>query len=242
MLVSPAAPLPSPPGSGVRLRAVPAPGESSRQLPVATAKEAKLCYGSRVAEDLLLSLRSAALAGDSVAARGLLEALAPPLLGVVRAVLGRDAADVEDVLQDSLIAVMRALPAFRGESSLVHFARTIALRRALGHRRSRARRGPEVPLDDELRDAGQTPMHASLGQRRRDTFRALLEELREDQAETLAQRVLFGFSIEEIAAMSDTPVGTVKSRLRLAKAALKARIEHDPTLLELLEMDDDDAR
>lgn len=239
---SSAAPLPLPPQSGVRLRVMPTPSESSNDVPVGSAAEAQLCYGSLVAEDLFLSLSEAAQAGDANATRRLLEALATPLLGVVRAVMGRHSADVEDVLQESLIAVMRALPGFRGESSLLHFARTIALRRALHHRRSRSRRGPEVALDDDLRDAGQSPMDSSLARKRRDTFRLLLEELNEDQAETLAQRVLFGFSIEEIATTGGIPIGTVKSRLRLAKAALKHRIEGDPLLLELLEMDDDDAR
>lgn len=239
---SSAAPLPSPPQSGVRLRSIPTSSESARDVSVGSADDAKLCYGSRVAEDLLLSLSNAALAGDAQATRRLLEGLASPLLGVVRAVLGRGSPDVEDVLQESLLAVMKALQTFRGESSVLHFARTIALRRALHHRRTRARRGPEVALDDDLRDAGRSPMDSSLALRRRETFRALLEELNEDQAESLAQRVLFGFSIEEIAETGGIPIGTVKSRLRLAKAALKHRIEGDPALLELLEMDDDDAR
>lgn len=241
MLASSAAPLPLPPQSGVRLRSVPA-SESSRDTSVGSAPEPELCYGSRVAEDLLLSLRSAALTGDAQATRRLLEALAPPLLAVVRAVLGRGSPDVEDVLQESLLAVMKALPTFRGDSSMLHFARTIALRRGLHHRRSHARRGAQVALDDQLRSERESPMGTSLSLRRRETFRLLLAELSEEQAEALAQRVLFGCSFEEIAETAGVPVGTVKSRLRLAKAALKTRIEGDPDLLELLEMDDDDAR
>jgi len=241
-VTSSAALLPPPPQSGVRLRLVPTPGESSNDTFVGSAAKTQLCYGSRVAEDLFLPLSNAALAGDAAATRRLLEALAPPLLGVLRAVLGRSSPDLEDVLQESLLAVLKALQSFRGESSVLHFARTIALRRALQHRRTRARRGPEVALDDDLRAAGGSPMDSSLSLRRRETFRQLLGELNEDQAETLAQRALFGFSIEEIAATGGIPVGTVKSRLRLAKAALKQRIEGDPELLELLEMEDDDVR
>ena len=63
---------------------------------------------------------------------------------------------------------------------------------------------------------------------------------RPEQAEAFAQRVLFGYSMQEIALQTGAPLDTVKSRLRLAKAALRARIKDDPTLLELSETDDDD--
>jgi DNA-directed RNA polymerase specialized sigma24 family protein len=47
-------------------------------------------------------------------------------------------------------------------------------------------------------------------------------------------RVVLGRSIEEIAQETDAPVNTVRSRLRLAKEALRLRIETDPSLGELL--------
>ena len=57
-----------------------------------------------------------------------------------------------------------------------------------------------------------------------------------DRAQTaLALRVVLGLSLGEVAAATHVPLNTVRSRIRLAKEALMARIEADPALLELLE-------
>jgi len=183
----------------------------------------------------------AARAGDRAAIRRLLESVGPAVMGVVGAVLGRGDRDVEDVVQESLVGIVHALGTFRGESSFVHFARSIALRRALDHRRSRARRGVSVEIDESHEANDESPPESLLASRRRDAFRGLLETLPEAQAEAFALRVLFGYSIEEIAEQTSAPVETIRSRLRLAKTALRARITNDPTLLELSETDDDDA-
>jgi RNA polymerase sigma-70 factor (ECF subfamily) len=219
----------------------PVPVSGVRLIPPRPAK-AELCYGEAMTEvgDPLVAVADAARRGDAVATRRLLQAVGPAVLGVSRAVLGRDDRDLEDVVQESLVGVIKALPTFRGESSVVHFARSIALRRALDQRRSRARRGVAVELEDEsIPAAGVTPDQSVLAAKRRNVLRCLFAELPPEQAEAFAQRVLFGFSNEEIATQMNVPLETVRSRLRLAKAALRARIQRDATLLEILETDDD---
>ena len=227
-----------------------------------TERWAGLCYAGNVSDedtnnaDPLKALAMEARSGDAFAVRRLLDAVAPSMLGVVRAVLGSGDRDAEDVLQDSLVGVVQGLASFRGDSSFLHFARSIALRRSLDQRRKRARRGAEIGLhaevsqDDEsqphsvgeeLRSEERSPAASAVAARRREAFRNLLAELRPEQAEAFAQRVLFGYSMQEIALQTGAPLDTVKSRLRLAKAALRSRIQDDPTLLELSETDDDDA-
>jgi len=191
--------------------------------------------------DPLAALVEAARSGDATATRRLLGAVGPAVVGVARAVLGREDRDLEDVVQESLVGVIKGLSSFRGESSITHFARSIALRRALDHRRSRARRGVTVDLeDDALQAPAERPDETLIAARRRAAFRKVLGELPLEQAEAFAQRVMFGYSIEEIATETSAPLETVRSRLRLAKNALRARIQNDPTLLELSETDDDD--
>lgn len=243
------------------------PSRAAREAPrsgvrLATERWAGLCYAGDVssedatATDPLSSLAADAREGDSFAVRRLLDSVAPPMLSVVRAVLGGGDRDAEDVLQEALVGVIQGLASFRGESSFLHFARSIALRRSLDQRRKRARRGPEVALhaeaahdddesrpqglEDALRSENQSPAASALAAQRREAFRSLLAELRPEQAEAFAQRVLFGYSMQEIALQTGAPLDTVKSRLRLAKAALRSRIQDDPTLLELSETDDDD--
>ena len=62
--------------------------------------------------------------------------------------------------------------------------------------------------------------------------RALLDDLPEEQSEALALRFMLGWSLLEIAEASGAPVNTVRSRLRLAKEALRRRVEADPALAE----------
>jgi RNA polymerase sigma-70 factor (ECF subfamily) len=46
-----------------------------------------------------------------------------------------------------------------------------------------------------------------------------------------------GHSIEEISTITQTPFNTVRSRLRLAKEALRQRIEAEPAWAELGQQD-----
>src|SRR4029077_20223581 len=70
----------------------------------------------------------------------ILEATAPAVLAVVRVILGSDNADVQDVAQESLLAVKDALRAFRGEASVIQYARQVAVRTALSALRGRRAR------------------------------------------------------------------------------------------------------
>ena len=87
--------------------------------------------------DPLADLARRATSGEAAAMRQLLRALATPLLGAVRAIAGRDAPDVEDIGQETMVAFVQALPAFRGECSVVHYASRIAVRTAMAARKRR---------------------------------------------------------------------------------------------------------
>jgi RNA polymerase sigma-70 factor (ECF subfamily) len=64
----------------------------------------------------------------------------------------------------------------------------------------------------------------------------LLGKLPEEQAEALAMRVALGWSLQEIADATETPANTVRSRLRLAKEAMRKRIANNPVLADELEV------
>jgi RNA polymerase sigma-70 factor (ECF subfamily) len=180
-----------------------------------------------------------AQAGDREAVRELLGAMAPALLGVARAILGAGAPDVEDVAQESLLAFFHALPAFRAESSVRHYGSRIAARIAIAARRrareSQARTGSEDDPAGPLSGLVGSLDADALAGRRRELLRSLLAELPESQAEALALRTVMGYSMQEVAEATGAPLNTVRSRLRLAKEALRTRIEADAGLAELLE-------
>jgi RNA polymerase sigma-70 factor (ECF subfamily) len=175
--------------------------------------------------------------GDSSAISQVVAELAPGVLRALTALLGRDHPEVEDLAQDVLLAVVVALPEFRGDSTLLHFAVRIAARKSvLVRRRRRSVLGwlesfwhGELPLRQ-----GPSSAHEEMrGDRQRALLRLLLSELPDVQAETLMLRVVYGHSIEEISTITQTPFNTVRSRLRLAKEALRLRIEAEPKWAEL---------
>jgi RNA polymerase sigma-70 factor (ECF subfamily) len=184
-----------------------------------------------------LALARAAAMGDSAATGQLLRALAPRLGRVVRAVLGNAHPDADDAIQQSLIGLVQALPAFRGDCEPLGYATIIAVRTAVATRkRSRtdqARRDDGIDAD---LTPGQRPSPSEeiAAKRRKELLRALLDDLPDEQAEALAMRVVLGWSIKEIASHSGAPLNTVRSRLRLAKEALRSRIEQDLVLIEAL--------
>jgi len=185
----------------------------------------------------MLALARAAAAGDSAATGQLLRALAPRLGRVVRAVLGGAHPDVDDAVQQSLIGLVQALPAFRGDCEPLGYATIIAVRTAVAARKrsrtdlSRREDGVEADLMPGPRPS---PGEEIAAKRRKEPLRELLDRLPTEQAEAIAMRVVLGWSIKEIAAHSGAPLNTVRSRLRLAKEALKSRIEQDSGLVEAL--------
>jgi RNA polymerase sigma-70 factor (ECF subfamily) len=185
-----------------------------------------------------MALAKLAARGDKDATSKLLRLLAPRLSRVVRAVLGAQHPDVDDAFQLSLIGFVQALPAFRGECDPAGYATTITVRTALATRR-RARtlatrqENAEVSLPPH---AGPSPRDEAESTRRKDMLRELLGQLAPEQGETLAMRVVLGWSLGEIAEQTGAPLNTVRSRLRLAKEALKKRIESDKAMMEMLEV------
>ena len=182
-----------------------------------------------------MALARRAAAGDLPAAQSLLELLWPSISRVVAGVMGGAHPDVDDAIQQTLIAVVRALPTFRGECHPAGFACRIAARTAA--RARRRTRQAQTLRDDFARLAAQAPDVESPGEvaeaeRRRKVWRELLDDLPEEQAETLVLRVLMGWSLEEVAKATQAPVNTVRSRVRLAKEALRKKLESAPGLAE----------
>jgi RNA polymerase sigma-70 factor, ECF subfamily len=189
--------------------------------------------------DPLGSLTAAALGGDRQAERTLFAVLGPSLLRVVRGVLGASHPDVEDVVQESMAAFHRALPGFRSECRVAHFAGRIAAQTALSARRRasyRAHYTPSTPPEEVERLAldDRSPAEARATAERLAAFRSLLSELSESQAEALVLHAVLGYSVQETAAAQRVPLDTARSRLRNALARLRERVQGDARLFAIL--------
>jgi RNA polymerase sigma-70 factor (ECF subfamily) len=192
--------------------------------------------------DPLLALLEGAEAGDPTACNQLLLALAPHLLAVARRTLGGDHPDVLDVAQEAAWGVLQALPRFRRESSLVHFACRVSLLTAMNVRRAEAARQRKLRSLLQFRQVVDGPEgdiladpHQALSQRRCvAAVRELLGRLPQAQAEVLGLHHVVGMTTAEIALATDTPKETVRSRLKRARQELRRLVLRDEELAEEL--------
>ncbi len=197
-----------------------------RAAKIAPLEGAEAAHGAGTRTDAAGELEEAARAargGDPFALRRFLRAIEPAVRRICRGVMGTGSPDTEDAIQDSLIDVARGLPLFRFECSVSHYATRISMRRALAwRRRSLARRRLHATVDVESLPVAGTDRGLEA---RAVLLRKLLDELNEAQATALLLRVMMGHSVEEIAEITNAPVNTVKTRLKLAKSQLRRWLE-----------------
>ena len=192
--------------------------------------------------DELAELVASVERGDRAALRTFLSAIVPHLLRVVRRVLGPGHPDLEDVAQEAAYGVVDALPRFRGEGTVLHFAcRTAVLTAMNARRRDRTRKRDRVrdALDiDSLATGEPNPEARAVQGSLAPIVRQLLDVLPDSMAEALALHAVLGYTVAEIAEAAGIPNETVRSRLRLAKRALRKHILADGTLREVAEVDE----
>lgn len=132
---------------------------------------------------------------------------------------------VESALQDTFVAVWRSARRYRGDGDVGAWLWGIAIRQLIDRLRSRAGRDvADSPLvaalvpslrsaEDELLLAVE---HGDLG--------AALARLSPELCQAIQVTVLDGLTNREAARLLDLPLGTVKSRVRLAKQRLRQHL------------------
>nr|WP_041840733.1 sigma-70 family RNA polymerase sigma factor [Actinoplanes friuliensis] len=130
---------------------------------------------------------------------------------------------VADVLQETYLSVWRAAGSFAGaatQGSAVGWLWTIAANRLVDAFRRRARQAqvPAVPLTAMTAPAAEEEVMAGRVEQNLETaLLALPPEMRQ----VLRAMVLDGLSVRETALLLEVPEGTVKSRARRARIALR---------------------
>ncbi|MCB1916528.1 MAG: RNA polymerase sigma factor RpoE [Rhodocyclaceae bacterium] len=146
----------------------------------------------------------------------------------------RDAAEVEDVAQETFVKAYRALPSFRGDSAFYTWLYRIGINTAKNYLVSQGRRAPtstgfdseEAETFDEgeqLRDIN-TPERMLQSKQIGETVEAAMEALPEELRTAIVLRELEGLSYEEIAGIMGCPIGTVRSRIFRAREAIAERL------------------
>jgi len=155
----------------------------------------------------------AAGAGDQKALRTLLTATQGPVRRFcAHMVPGEDA---DDLTQETFLRAWRSLGGFRGDSSVTTWLLTIARRvciEAVGRaaRRPRANGFPATPNSQAM--APDPSAAQDLGD--------LINRLDPDRREAFVLTQIIGLSYAETAAVAETELGTVRSRVARARAQL----------------------
>ena len=141
----------------------------------------------------------------------------------------KSSGDVADVTQEAFIKAYRALASFRGDSAFYTWLYRIAVNTAKNYLVSQGRKPPGSDIDAQEADYyvggealqdNSTPERALLSNEIETTLFRIVDELPEDLRMAITLREMEGLSYEEIAAVMDCPVGTVRSRIFRAREAI----------------------
>ncbi len=167
--------------------------------------------------------------GDERARRALVERYQRPVFAILSRMLhGReDAAAVEDLAQDTFLRVFRALPAFdrAGPARLSTWILTIASRIAIDA--LRRRKLDAHPLSEVHEPAAAGGAADADAERRQlaAALRAAIDDLSPEHRAAFLLREYHELEYAEIAGSLQIDLGTVKSRLSRARAALRRALE-----------------
>lgn len=140
---------------------------------------------------------------------------------------GSDPAMAEEVVQDVMTTLWRKAALFDpNKSSLSTWLYRIARNRRIDlARRDKGEFDPDEPM---LQPAPMPDLDKLVDvQQREEAVRAALEHLPPEQLELVKLAFFEGLSHSEVAARTGLPLGTVKSRIRLAFTRLRRALEAD---------------
>lgn len=157
----------------------------------------------------------------------LFEYFAPRLKSYLKR-MGAEDAGAEEVVQDVMLTVWRKAGQFdEAQASVSTWIFRIARNRQIDLFRQTSR--PDLSADEPmLQPAREEEPDETLSRSQIEArVRAQLDTLPEEQLELLRAAFYDGLSHSEIAKAHNLPLGTVKSRIRLAFNRLRGRLDND---------------
>ncbi len=166
------------------------------------------------------ALRARLVAGEDAAYRDCYQQYAPKLMRLLVGIL-RDKARAEEVLQDTFISAFQSIARFRGEASISSWLARIATNRAYNAIRDESRKKRTAPPPGEEAVSRFEPQVEG-----RDLARKVMAILdRMDPWKKLALLLQAeGYTVAEIAEISEEPRGTILARLSRSRAELSLRM------------------
>jgi len=148
----------------------------------------------------------------------------------------RDAAEVEDVTQETFIKAYRSLSSFRGDSAFYTWLYRIGINAAKNFLVAQKRRAStttnefDIEVAENFEEGGQlrelnTPENELMSKQIAQTVHQALQALPEELRSAITLREIEGLSYEEIASIMSCPTGTVRSRIFRAREAIADKLQ-----------------
>lgn len=147
-----------------------------------------------------------------------------------------DAAEVEDVTQETFIKAYRSLSSFRGDSAFYTWLYRIGINAAKNFLVAQKRRAStttnefDIEVAENFEEGSQlrelnTPENELMSKQIAQTVHQALQALPEELRSAITLREIEGLSYEEIASIMDCPTGTVRSRIFRAREAIADKLQ-----------------
>ena len=149
----------------------------------------------------------------------------------------RDPDEAEDVVEETFWQAWRKAGSYEPSKGAVStWLLTIGRRKALDRLRTRKRNREDTTAGestfDDLPSKSQDPASEAEGSELRESIRAALKELPPEQREVLELGYFSGLSQAEIAEATRQPLGTIKTRMRLAMQKLRGPLSMHREVME----------
>lgn len=169
----------------------------------------------------------------------------------------KDPVEAEDLTQETFVKIERALPEFRGESSLATWVYRVATNTCLDHLKSRRARENTATVSLHQPEAGETgladcsspsPESSAVQSEMSACVQDYMLELPPPYRSVIVLHDMQGLTNPEIADVLGVTAGTVKIRVHRARAMLKAALdvgcafEHDERNVLVCEPTEHDIR
>jgi RNA polymerase sigma-70 factor (ECF subfamily) len=156
------------------------------------------------ASETSLALLERARHGDQSALEALLGRYLPRLRRWARGrlpVSARDLADTDDLVQETLVSVVRRVAGFepRGDGAFELYVRQALWNRIRDEIRAAARRRGRMDADEHLVDPAPSPVALAVGREALERYERALESLSEEEREAIVGRFELGYDYRELA-------------------------------------------
>lgn len=190
-----------------------------------STRAARRPYPVKIPRTMSDLLQKVAQSRDVEAFRKLFELYGPRVKSYMMR-QGADATTAEDLAQETLLTVWRKAQLYSDEKgSATTWIFTIARNLRIDRLRREVSWQPLPENRDEEASDAPDPEEEVTERERRDKVRAVLQTLPPDQSEVVTLSYVEGLSHSEIAERLGLPLGTVKSRMRLAYQKVKEAVE-----------------